>query len=84
LRVEWERAKNEINLAKHGVDRCVTFLERVVDGEELWYSIGSIEQVIVLAVVDTYREKAVDLVVRIISARPATRRDGKLYAPAIG
>jgi uncharacterized DUF497 family protein len=95
VRIEWDQAKNEINLAKHGVDFetaqlvfddpcCVTFVERVTDGEERWHAIGSIEGIILLVVVHTYREEISGEVVRIISARPATRRERKLYAQAIG
>jgi uncharacterized protein len=95
MRIEWDPAKNEINQAKHGVDFetaqlvfddscCVTFVERVTDGEERWHAIGSIENVIVLVVVHTYREEDSGEVVRIISARPATGRERKLYAQAIG
>jgi uncharacterized DUF497 family protein len=95
MRVEWDQAKNETNQAKHGIDFetaqlvfddacCVTFVERVTDGEERWHAIGSIEKIIILVVVHTYREEASDEVIRIISARPATRRERKLYAQAIG
>jgi uncharacterized DUF497 family protein len=95
VRIEWDPAKNEINRTKHGIDFetaqlvfddpcCVTFVERVIDGEERWQAIGSIENVIILVVVHTYREEVSDEVVRIISARPATRRERKLYAQAIG
>jgi uncharacterized DUF497 family protein len=95
VRIEWDRAKNEINQARHGIDFetaqlvfddpcCVTFVERVTDGEERWHAIGSIENIIVLVVVHTWREDASDEVVRIISARPATRRERKLYAQTIG
>ena len=41
-------------------------------------------QLAVLVVVHTYREEVSDEVVRIISARPATRRERKLYAQTIG
>ena len=58
----------------------MTFVERVTGGEERWQAIGSIEDVIVLVVVHTYREAASEEVIRIISARPATRRERKLYA----
>jgi uncharacterized DUF497 family protein len=94
VRIEWDRAKNETNQTKHGIDfetaqlvfddpRCVTFIERVTDGEQRWHAIGSIEDVIVLVVVHTYREELSEEVVRIISARAATRRERKLYAQAI-
>ena len=95
MRVEWDEAKNEINRKKHGIEFetaqlvfdapcCVTFVERLTDGEERWHAIGSIENIIILVVVHTYREEVPDEVVRIISARPATRRERKLYAQAIG
>ena len=95
MRVEWDEAKNEIDRRKHGIgfetaqlvfdDPCrVTFVERLTDGEERWHAIGSIEKIIILVVVHTYREEVPDEVVRIISARPATRRERKLYAQAIG
>ncbi len=95
MRIEWDQAKNEINKAKHGVDFetaelvfddpfCVTFVERVTDGEERWHAIGSIENVIILVVVHTYRVEGSDEVIRIISARPATRHERKLYGEAIG
>jgi uncharacterized DUF497 family protein len=95
MRIEWDRAKNKINQTKHGIDfetarlvfddpDCVTFVERVTNGEERWHAIGSIENIIILVVVHTYREEASEEVARIISARPATRRERKLYAQTIG
>ena len=95
MRIEWDPAKNEINRTKHGIDFetaqlvfddpcCVTFVERVTNGEERWQAIGSIENIIILVVVHTYWEDVSGEVVRIISARPATRRERKLYAQAIG
>jgi uncharacterized protein len=94
LRFEWDKAKNEVNKAKHGIDFetaqlvfddpfCVTFVERSNDGEERWHAIGSIQTVIVLVVVHTYWLENSDEVIRIISARRATRRERKLYAQAI-
>ena len=57
IRIEWDQAKNKINKAKHGIDfetaqlvfddpQCVTFVERVADGEERWHAIGSIEKIL--------------------------------------
>ena len=79
MRVEWDRAKNETNKNKHGIDFetaqlvfddpfCVTFVERVTEGEERWHAIGSIENVIVLVVVHTHRLEGSDEIIRIISA----------------
>ncbi len=94
LRLEWDKAKNETNKAKHGIDFetaqlvfddpfCVTFVERFSDGEERWHAIGSIQNVIILVVVHTYSQKDSDEEIRIISARRATRGERKLYAQAI-
>jgi len=94
LRFEWDKAKNETNKAKHGIDLetaqlvfddpfCLTFVERFRDGEERWHALGTIQHVIVLVVVHTYSQKDSDEVIRIISARCATRGERKLYAQAI-
>ncbi|HME00449.1 MAG TPA: BrnT family toxin [Terriglobia bacterium] len=63
---------------------CVTFVERLTDAEQRWHAIGSIENIIVLVVVHTYREEHSDEVIRIISARPATRHERKLDVQVIG
>lgn len=95
MRIEWDQAKNETNKTKHGIDFetaqlvfddpfCVNFVERVTDREERWHAIGSIEDVIILVVVHTYREEGSEEAIRIISARLATRRERRLYAQAIG
>jgi uncharacterized DUF497 family protein len=93
IRFEWDEEKNQTNQAKHGIDSetatlvfddpfCVTFVEHVSGGEERWHAIGSVENIIVLVVVHTYREDGSDEVIRIISARRATRHERKLYAQA--
>jgi uncharacterized protein len=95
IRFEWDEAKNRSNKKKHGIDfgtaqlifddpHCISFIERVSDGEERWHAIGSIENIIVIVVVHTYREEVSDEVIRIISARRATRHERKIYAQAIG
>ena len=95
VRFEWHETKNRSNKRKHGIDfenaqlvfddpHCISFVERVSDGEERWHAIGSIENIIVIVVVHTYREEASDEVIRIISARRATRHERNLYAQANG
>lgn len=90
MRIEWDQKKNEANKRKHGVDFetaslvfddpfCITFVERVTDGEERWNAIGSIENIIVLIVAHTWSDE----VIRIISARTATRPERKLYEETI-
>ena len=98
MRVEWDSAKSESNKTKHGIafpraqlvfddPCCVNFPERVVDGEERWHAIGLIADIVIIVVVHTYRveefEGKSEEVVRIISARRATRREREIYAQAI-
>jgi uncharacterized DUF497 family protein len=91
IRFIWHEAKNRSNRKKHGIDfevaklvfddpNCISFVEQVKNGEERWHAIGSIENIIVIVVVHTYREGASEEVIRIISARRATRHERKLYA----
>lgn len=93
VRFEWDETKNRSNLRKHGIDfetaqlifddpGCLTFVERTVDGEPRWHAIGFAEGVILVMVVHTYRPSATSEVVRIISARQATRHERKLYEAA--
>lgn len=95
MRIEWDKSKNETNKTKHGIDFetaqlifddpfCITFVERVTDGEERWHAIGSIERIIVLVVVHAYREENAEEAIRIISARRATPKERKLYDQTIG
>ncbi len=95
IRFERDEEKNQINRIKHGIDfetarlvfddpLCVTFVERVSGGEERWHAIGSVENIIVIVVVHTYREEGSEEVIRIISARRATRHERKLYVQANG
>jgi uncharacterized DUF497 family protein len=91
LNFEWDERKNRANKKKHGVDFetaqlvfddsiCVNFVERIIDGEQRWHAIGSVENLIILVVVYTYRDEAI----RIISARPASSHERRLYAEAAG
>ena len=93
LRFEWDAKKDETNLVKHGIDfhtaqlvfddpGCVTFIERTKVGEPRWHAIGFAEGIILLLVVHTYRDEKSTEVIRIISARQATRHERKLYEAA--
>jgi hypothetical protein len=89
VRFEWEREKEQVNVAKHGVSfreakelftSKVDFLE-LYDGEhsdleERFIAIGPIRRGLVLVV---YTERREDTV-RIISARWATRTERALYS----
>ncbi len=83
---EWDEAKNAANIAKHGVSfedavriferETLTFPDDRFDyGEQRSISIGLVRSLAVIVVAHVDREE----VVRIISARPATRKERRLY-----
>jgi uncharacterized protein len=92
---EWDEQKNESNRKKHGVSfetaalvfedpDCLMFVERNEGREERWHAIGAIRaSLLFLTVVHTHRDEQGQQIVRIISARRATRRERKLYAETI-
>jgi uncharacterized protein len=94
LRFEWDEAKNLSNRRKHGVsfeEACAVFLDplyvsvqdRIEDGEPRWLTLGLADGVVLLAVAHTVREvhdEGTSLeVIRIISARQATRKERRRY-----
>ena len=79
---EWDDEKNEINKRKHGISFEVALYvfadenrleEKHSDEEDRYISIGFVNGVLV--VVHTDRENAI----RIISARPADKRERRKY-----
>ena len=87
---EWDRAKEQSNIAKHGVS--FAFAQRIFEGpvvtvndvrldygEVRSISIGRVEGVVMLTVVHTDRAGRT----RIISARPASRKERMRYEQAI-
>ncbi|MES1953268.1 BrnT family toxin [Salinisphaera hydrothermalis] len=90
MRFEWDETKNDANRRKHGLSfetACRVFedplilsqLERVVDGEQRWQTIGEVAGVALVLVAHTVREGQDEEVIRIISARRATRHERKQY-----
>ena len=89
LRFEWDENKNEINKKKHKLSfeeaKEVFYDELAVlfddpdhsVGEERFLIIGMIRSSKICIVSHCYRDK--DNVIRIISAREATRNERKLY-----
>jgi uncharacterized protein len=86
----WDESKNRINRRKHRVsfeaavrvfeDRgAVSFVERVVDGEERWHTIGSAGGIAILLIVHTVEEENGEEKVRIISARKADPSERAVY-----
>ena len=90
MRVEWDDAKNRRNIRKHGIDFAdveemynhpmLTLSDNRYDyGEPRWISIGQL-QALIAVVVHTERVQGV---VRIISARKATRHEVRNYEQVI-
>jgi uncharacterized DUF497 family protein len=88
VRFEWDENKDRANVVKHGVgfdearkvfsDPHVIIREdRVIEGEERLQAIGYVERV--LLVVHTVREEGLGAIIRIVSARKATRAERKVY-----
>jgi uncharacterized DUF497 family protein len=90
MRFEWDENKNRINLSKHGVafeyaqriwddpDHLVLIDNGSVD-EERWLAIGNIGYATIVVAVHTYRGTENDPVIRIISARKATKHERTNY-----
>ena len=89
---EWDDAKAEGNLGKHGVDfmdamtvlldplAMTRFDDEHSDDEERWISLGRAANGQLLLVVHTFSATGPNTaLVRLISARPATRREGEQY-----
>ena len=94
IRFEWDESKNLSNRRKHGVsfeEACLVFRdplfvsvqERVEGGEQRWQTLGMVEGFLLLTVAHTVREEleggTLVEVVRIISARRATRKERRRY-----
>jgi len=90
VRIEWDRNKNQSNRAKHKVSfevaslvfddpLHVSRLERVVDGEERWQTMGLVGGVLLLMVAHTWEDADGETIIRIISARKADAHERNRY-----
>lgn len=90
MNFEWDESKNQANILKHGIDfndvpdifqhpMLALLDERADYGEEPWVGIGWIK---ILIGVVVYTERRGD-VIRIISARKATKQEAKYYVENI-
>lgn len=88
----WDENKNSINRRKHGVSfeaaarvfedpRAVSYVERVIEGQKRWHTIGLAGGITVLLVVHTVEEENGEEKIHIISARKADRSRRALYEP---
>lgn len=90
LYFEWDESKDRANRAKHGVDfETASFVfddplalsvpDRTVEGEERWQTIGAVDGTTILLVSHTVKLSGIDELIRIISARRATRSERTRY-----
>jgi uncharacterized DUF497 family protein len=86
----WDPKKDDLNKSKHGISfetaslifsdpLHMSVLDRVVDGEQRWKTMGFVGGLVIIVVVHTYTEKEDKEIIRIISARKATKRERKYY-----
>ncbi len=89
-RFEWDEAKANINRKKHGIDFeeavkvfldefALTEIDRMVDGEVRWQTIGMLGDRAILVVAHTVKEEETVEMVRIISARRAVPLERRRY-----
>lgn len=90
-RFEWDPVKARTNQRKHGIrfedamhvfdDPHARFEQDLTGGpgEPRWQAIGLAADVIVIFVVHSVREEGGDEVIRLISARRATRKERNRY-----
>ena len=81
LKFEWDENKNEVNKKKHGLS-FETAQEVFYDpdhsiGEERFLIIGMLKSSKICIVSHCYRDS--DSVIRLISAREATKNERKIY-----
>lgn len=90
MRFEWDEAKNAANIGKHGIDfadaidifnhpMLSSIDDRESYDEERWLAIGWLKHLVGVVV---YTEQQGD-VIRVISARKATKREVQQYEQAI-
>ena len=91
IRFEWDSVTANGNERKHGIrfedamhvfdDPYALFEQDRTDerGEQRWQAIGLVEGVVVILVAHTIREAGPDEIVRLISARRATRKERVRY-----
>jgi len=91
LRFEWDPEKARINELKHGVsfsEACCIFSDKsalsILNGEHLqkeerWITLGMAPEGKLILAIHTFRTVKGREVVRIISARKATKREARQY-----
>ena len=90
MEFEWDDRKAATNLAKHGVvfedaiavfdsDQAKTDPAKTVGDEKRYKTTGLAAGIALLTIIHTARTVGENLIIRIISARPASRRERRDY-----
>lgn len=90
MRFEWDEAKSDRNLRKHGVSfelasrvfedpHNISLRDETCETEERWLTTGSVNGALILLLVHTWEEENHEEIIRIISARKATRFEREAY-----
>jgi uncharacterized DUF497 family protein len=93
MQFEWNQDKDIANQIKHKVSfetACLVFddphhlsiQDRHAQGEERWQTLGMIGGVVLLIVAHSVKDDLQEEVIRIISARKATKHERKVYEKA--
>lgn len=94
MEFDWDEDKNQKNLRKHKISFRTAVLafadplhisiqDRVVDGEERWQTLGTVQgRMLLLVAHAVWDEEEGTEVVRIISARKAEPKERKRYEQA--
>ena len=83
---EWDAAKAAANLRKHGISfelavrvfadpLAISHQDRIEGDEQRWQTLGMADGVLLLLVAHTVRDEDEGEIIRIISARAATRKE---------
>ena len=89
-RFDWDPAKDRLNQKRHGLSFEFalevfddpfnqTFFDRTKDGEDRYWTVGRLGNLVVIVVVHTLPGEFEEEVIRIISARKATPRERRFY-----
>ncbi|MEX6147062.1 BrnT family toxin [Providencia hangzhouensis] len=87
---EWDSEKAKLNLAKHGISfdeashvfndpNHIAIQDRFENGEYRWQTIGFIECCLIVLVAHTSKLDDSGEIIRIISARKATKKERVMY-----
>jgi uncharacterized DUF497 family protein len=90
VRVAWDETKNQANQRDHKVSfelarevfadpLALSKMDRVEDGEQRWQTVGMVSGTVILLVAHTVHEREGEEVIRIISARKATKHERRAY-----